>query len=159
MPRAAPPVGSLIAVLVVAAPVPGQERFTLEDVSFLSGCWADRTGPVELREQWTEAEGGVMLGTSRFVRGGEVVDWEFGRIVEDGDGVTLWPYPRGVSSEHGFGLIRVGDENVFENLEHDFPVRIVYARARGRPGGLDVRVEGNAGQRIDWSLTRSPCPP
>lgn len=133
-----------------------QERFTLEHVRALSGCWAGPSGDIELREQWTEAGGGVMLGTTRFLRGGAVVDWEFSRLVESTEGVTLWPYPRGVISEHGFPLARVGAELVFENLAHDYPVRIVYAL--DGPDGLRPRIEGADGNGVGWSLRRVPCP-
>jgi cyclase len=141
-------------------PAPGSAQatpaFTLQDVAFLSGCWSGRAGSMQLREHWSEAEGGAMLGTTRFFREGAVVDWEFGRIVESANGVTLWPYPRGVMSEHGFGLVRAGTELVFENLEHDFPVRIVY-----RPVGADglrVRIEGADGQGQEWGIGRVTCP-
>ena len=97
-----------------------------------------------------------MLGTTRFFRGGEVVDWEFGRLVEDHSGVWLLPYPRGVASEHAFPLVRAGPEYVFENLEHDFPVRIVYAPLVGER--VAVRIEGADGEGRGWELERVPCP-
>jgi len=151
------PVGwALLLGLASSAPASAQEPFTLEDVAFLSGCWGGRTGSIELREQWSEAVGGAMLGTTRFFRDGVVVDWEFGRIVEDAGGVTLWPYPRGVVSQHGFRLVRSGTESVFENLEHDFPVRIIYAREGS--DALRVRIEGADGEGQSWSVERVPCP-
>ena len=106
--------------IALSAPLTAQERYTLQDVSFLSGCWAGQIGSLDMREQWTEAAGGVMLSTTRYLRGGAVVDWEFGRIVEDADGVTLWPYPKGVISEHGFPLVSTAREYVFENLAHEW---------------------------------------
>jgi hypothetical protein len=142
-------------LLAAGTRIDAQSRFTLADVALLAGCWSGSTGTVELREQWSDAAGGTMLGTSRFFRDGEVVDWEFGRIVEDAEGVTLWPYPRGVISEHGFPLVRGGDQLVFENLEHDFPVRILYARASA--DSLLVRIEGADGRGQGWSVARAAC--
>ena len=147
-----------VLVLCVSAPLAAQERYTLNDLSFLSGCWAGQMGELDMREQWTEAVGGAMLGTTRYLSSGTVVDWEFGRIVEDEQGVTLWPYPKGVLSEHGFPLVSadVDVEYVFENLEHDFPVRIIYVRE-----GSDVlnpRIEGSDGNGPSWSLRRVDCP-
>ena len=144
------------AGLSLAHPLGAQERYTLDDLSFLSGCWAGRMGSLDMQEQWTESAGGAMLGTTRFLRGGAVVDWEFGRIVEDEQGVTLWPYPKGVISQHGFPLVDTEAEYVFENLEHDFPVRIIYVRT-----GEDVltpRIEGRDGNGTAWSLRRVDCP-
>lgn len=133
-----------------------QQRFSIADVASLTGCWAGRTGELQLREQWTDAAGGLMLGTTRFLRDGSVVDWEFGRLLSDGEGVVLWPYPGGALSEHGFRLVRVSPALVFENLEHDFPVRISYA-----PSGSDalrVRIEDANGNGREWSVSRVPCP-
>ena len=133
-----------------------QGSYTLQDVSFLAGCWAGRMGSLDMTEQWTDAEGGVMLGTTRYLRDGSVVDWEFARMVADDTGVTLWPYPRGVISEHGFPLVSTAEEHVFENLAHDFPVRIVYAREGD--DALTPRIEGRDGDARGWSLNRVDCP-
>jgi hypothetical protein len=61
-----------------------------------------------------------------------------------------------VISEHGFPLVSVDGEYVFENLEHDFPVRIVYVRVG--EDGLEPRIEGLDGSGTGWSLNRAPCP-
>ena len=129
---------------------------TLGDLAFLAGCWAGHMGSLDMREQWTEAEGGVMLWTTRFFREGRLADFEFGMVVEE-DGVpVLWPYPRGERSEHGFPLLSAEGEYVFENLEHDFPVRIVYAR--DGEDGLSPRIEGRDGGGTGWTLRRVACP-
>ena len=70
--------------------------------------------------------------------------------------VTLWPYPKGVRSERGFPLVREEDGYVFENLEHDFPVRIVYVREG--EDRLAPRIEGSDGQGPGWQLARVACP-
>jgi len=154
--RAVLPLLIVLTGALVAEEVRAQQAFTLADVSWLSGCWAGRTGAIELREHWTEADGGVMLANTRFLRDGAVVDWEFGRLYADAQGVVLWPYPGGTPSEHGFRLVRTSPDFAFENLEHDFPVRIVYARTD--PSGLRVRIEGSDGRGQEWSAERVPCP-
>lgn len=158
MPRHARAWGTVTLALLSTAltPVAAQERPSLADVAFLAGCWSGQTGAVRLSEHWTAAEGGMMLATTRFLRDGAVVDWEFARMEEDDRGVTLWPYPSGSLSEHGFPLVRTGTETVFENLEHDFPVRIIYAREGA--DALHVRIEGPDGQGRGWSVERAPCP-
>lgn len=130
---------------------------SLSALSFLAGCWAGTMGTLDLREQWTENEGGVMLWTTRFLRDGRVVDWEFGRLLETDDGLLLWPYPKGEASPRGFPLVRVEDSDyVFENLEHDFPVRIVYRRVGA--DRLEPRIEGRDGEGPGWSIARVACP-
>ena len=42
----------------------------LAALSFLAGCWAE--GPEGLREQYTAPTANLILGTSRYVRGGRV---------------------------------------------------------------------------------------
>jgi hypothetical protein len=113
-------------------------------------------GSLDMREQWTEAEGDVLLGTTRFFRDGRLVDFEFGMISQVDGVLTLWPWPRGSRSEHGFPLVRAEPEVVFENLEHDFPVRIIYAREAD--DRLAPRIEGRDGEARGWSLTRVDCP-
>ena len=151
-------IAAVLASWALGAPpsARAQASYTLQDVSFLAGCWAGRMGSLEMTEQWTDTAGGVMLGTTRYLRDGAVVDWEFARIVADDTGVTLWPYPRGTISEHGFPLVRTAEEHVFENLAHDFPVRIVYVRDGN--DSLTPRIEGRDGEARGWSLRRVDCP-
>lgn len=130
---------------------------SLDDLAFLAGCWAGTMGSLDMREHWTEAEGGVMLWTTRFFRDGRLADFEFGMLLDDEvEGPTLWPYPRGERSEHGFPLVRADDEFVFENLAHDYPVRIVYVR--DGIDGLSPRIEGSDGEARGWTLQRVDCP-
>lgn len=155
--RAARPALVSATVLLMLGPVPvrGQAP-SIDAVAFLAGCWAGEMGNLEVREQWSEAEGGVMLGTTRYFRDGRLADFEFAMIVEGEEGVTLWPYPGGERSEHGFSLVSSDEGSVFENLLHDFPVRIVYAR--GGAGELLPRIEGRDGEGRGWRLEPVACP-
>ena len=148
---------ALALILATSSALAAQTTTSIQEVAFLTGCWAGEFGGLELREQWTGTEGGVMLGTTRFFREGKVVDFEFGMFVEDENGVTLWPYPQGEKSVDGFPLVSSGQELVFENLEHDFPVRIVYRRDGANT--LRPRVEGRDGGGREWYLARVDCPP
>jgi len=134
-----------------------QTEYPWSEISFLSGCWSGTMGSLDMREQWTEAESGMMLGTTRYFRDGELVDFEFATLgVFDGV-IALWPYPGGERSPRSFPLVRTeGGELVFENLEHDFPVRIIYAR--DGEDTLTPRIEGRDGESRGWVLSRVPCP-
>lgn len=136
-----------------------QTPYTLDDIKFLAGCWAGTMDSLDMREQWSAPEGGLMLGSTLYLRGESVAGFEFGMFSEDASGVTLWPYPNGERSEHGFPLVRIGENGqdfVFENLAHDFPVRIVYARLSVNE--LAPRIEGRDGDARGWSLRRAFCP-
>ena len=147
-------IGVLMASLSTT-PAAAQSH-TLEEVSFLAGCWAGTMGSLDMREQWSEVEGGVMLGTTRYFRDGRLADFEFAMLLEQEGNVVLWPYPRGERSERGFPLVSTDGEFVFENLEHDFPVRIIYVRQGERR--LTPRIEGSDGEGPGWSLERVACP-
>lgn len=144
--------GSSASVATTGRPGSG-----ISDVAFLAGCWAGEMGSLDMREQWTEADGGVMLGTTRYFRDGVLADFEFAMLIEQDGRPVLWPYPRGERSEHGFPLERIeGTEYVFENLEHDFPVRIIYVR--DGDDRLAPRIEGSDGEGPGWTLERTRCP-
>lgn len=146
---------SWFTVSASAAQAQNPDR-SLTAMSFLQGCWAGTMGSLDMREQWTEPEGGVMLWTTRFYRDGVLADFEFGMLMEEDGVATLWPYPRGERSAHGFPLVSTDGEYVFENLEHDFPVRIVYTR--DGEDGLNPRAEGPDGEGPRWTLRRVACP-
>lgn len=98
-----------------------------------------------------------MLGTSRFVRDGRVVSFEFGLIREYDDGVSYLPHPGGTASEHAFHLVVAGAGDVrFEAPDHEYPKRIAYRRT---PGGLQARIDAGADDpepRI-WEMEPVAC--
>ena len=145
----------LCSAIAIAPPPLVAQAYTAADAAFLSGCWAGEMGSLDMREQWSDADGGVLLGTTRYFRDGELVDFEFAMIREVDGGLVLQPWPAGERSPRAFPLVRAGEELVFENLEHDFPVRIIYSR-RG-DGELAPRIEGRDGEARAWSLRRVPC--
>ncbi len=145
------------AVLVIAKPVVGQ---TLDDLAFLSGCWEgplSRGGAIE--EFYSAPSDNLIVGTTRYLRDGHTVMFEFSSIVHDSSGIVLWPYPRGHKSADGFRLTSVdGHGAVFEAPEHDFPKRISYIIES--PDVRIARIDDGAdgGQATEWRLTRASCP-
>ena len=147
----------LFALLVLASPGESQ---SLDDLAFLSGCWE---GPLSsggaIEEFYSAPSDNLIVGTTRYLRDGHTVMFEFSSIVHDSSGIVLWPYPRGHKSPDGFRLTSVdGHGAVFEAPEHDFPKRISYIIE-----SLDVRIaridDGiDGGQATEWRLTRVSCP-
>lgn len=146
-----------IVALVLAAALPTRAlgQHSMSDLSALVGCWKGGTGAVDMREQWSDSDGGAMLGTTRYLREGVLVDWEFARILQSDSAIVLWPYPKGEQSPRGFSLVETGSDLVFENLEHDFPVRIIYRVVDS--DHLAPRIEGPDGEGRGWELRRVPC--
>jgi hypothetical protein len=99
-----------------------------------------------------------LLGLSRTVHNGRTVAFEFLRIHQDEKGIVLTAHPSG-QKEASFRLNQFLDGSVtFENLEHDFPHRIVYLRNGNQK--LLGRIEGrrNGKERaIDFPMTRRLC--
>lgn len=119
---------------LVAAETP-----SVSDLAWLAGCWASVGGETGSGEQWTIPAGGTMLGTSRTVREGRTVAFEFLRIRErEYGGIVYLASPSGGEAT-AFELVAVAEDHaVFENPDHDFPQRIVYDR---QGDGMTARIE------------------
>jgi hypothetical protein len=149
-------------VLVIVSGAYAQDKSAkLSGLSWLTGCWEDRkaaTGYV-LSEQWMKAEGGMMLGVGRTVRGDKASDWEFMRIEQTGDGLTFFAKPKANPDWTAFPMVRMtASEIVFENSSHDFPNRVIYRLPK--PDLITPRIEGTINgkaQAIDFSLKRVDC--
>lgn len=140
---------------------PAGSSWTVGEMAFMGGCWEGLRGETLLEERYTPPRGGMMVGTSRYLRHGRVVSWEFSRLVESGGGVVLVPYPSGAPSQVGFRLVELeGGSAVFENPDHDFPTRIAYQRSGGdanAPARLTVSVEGREGRGFEYIMRATPC--
>ncbi len=147
---------SLAAETPPAPPLP-----TVEDLAWLAGCWASVDGEPGSGETWTAPAGGTLLGIGRTVKGGRTVAHEFQQIRETEPGrIVLIALPSG-QKEATFALVRLSDrEVVFENLQHDFPQRVLY-----RLTGADQLLGRIEGQRdgevrgVDFPLKRIACGP
>ena len=98
------------------------------------------------------------MGTTRYLRDGHTVMFEFSSIVHDSSGIVLWPSPRGHKSADGFRLTAVdGHGAVFEAPEHDFPKRISYIIESSdvRIARIDDGIDG--GQATEWRMERVAC--
>jgi hypothetical protein len=128
----------------------------LSAISFMSGCW---TGPSSngaiIEEQNTDVAENLMIGMTRYVRGGRVVDFEFTTIERTDTSFVMTPRPKGVKSD-SFPLKALeANKAVWENLSHDFPQRIIYRT--GDDGSLIARIEGTTprGERhLEWVMRR-----
>ena len=153
-------VPALLAPLLLLVLITPGEGQTLDDLALLSGCWEGplaRGGVIE--EFYSVPSGNLIVGTTRYLRDGRTVMFEFSSIVHDSSGIVLWPYPSGNKSADGFRLTYVdGHGAVFEAPEHDFPKRISYTIESPdvRVARIDDGTDG--GQSTEWRLTRVSCP-
>lgn len=116
----------------------------LEAAAWLAGCWRVESpdGQNAAEEQWMEPRGGLMVGMSRSIRGGEARGHELLTIrVEDG-GLVYHAVPSGQAATD-FPARSVEDGRLeFVNAEHDFPQKIVYTRNGG--DAIEAAVFGDA---------------
>jgi len=150
-----------LVVLLVALGLTAQAQSpkpTLNDLSWLAGCWEANLKGREVTEQWMKPGGGIMLGMARTVSKGKAAEFEFTQIREQDDAIYYVAKPSG-QAEASFKLIKLQNkEAVFENPQHDFPQRIIYRLQSD--GSLFARVEATVkGQLrgIDYPYKRAKC--
>ena len=136
-----------------------QEPTDLADLAWLSGCWRLDTKSGYVEETWSRHEGGVLLGMSRRLKDGQVTGTEFLRIEKQ---AGTWVYVADPSGQTKtvFSLVEHAPGRwVFENKDHDFPQRIIYARSED--GHLHASIEGPKGSEwisIPFHYQRVSCP-
>ena len=145
--------GSLFAAGVCFAAAPGQD---VQSLAWLAGSWSGVTKGVTMEETWSSPDGGGLVGMHKDSKGGRMVAFEFFRIAPgDSGGVCYFASPGGRPATR-FCAIELGQARVvFENLEHDFPQRVLYWLEPD--GRLHARIEGTIGGKPaaeDWIWSR-----
>lgn len=131
----------------------------LEELSWISGCWEMKSGARTTVERWGRPTSDMLIGVSQTVKDRKTISYELLRIVQAEKGPSYVARPSTAKEDTEFKFARGSkSEIVFENLQHDFPQRIIY-----RSGGEDkltARVEGEVGGKLrgnDFPMTRVPC--
>jgi Domain of unknown function (DUF6265) len=128
-------------------------------LAWLAGCWMNESAEPGSVEHWTALAGGTMLGMSRIVRRGETVEFEFMQLRHLPDGTLAFIALPSGQAPTVFPLLRISDvEAAFENPEHDFPQRVIYAR--DGESKLRARIEGMRDgtlRVIEFPMSRVSC--
>ncbi len=143
-------------LLIVPAAAHSSEPVEANALSFLKGIWIGEENGVRSEEHWTSSDGNALLGMHKDVHNGTMVSFEYLRIGSSADGVLTYfaspggktptPFPIRSSAEH---------RAVFENLDHDFPQRIIYWL--DDQGRLGARIEGaidGEPRAMEWRWTK-----
>lgn len=132
----------------------------LDEVAWMIGTWEMHAveGSGVFTEQWQRIDDNTLGGTGMMLQGTDTVFIEKLQLVnEDG---ALWYVPT-VANQNSGQPVRFkeksisANELVFENLNHDFPQRIIYQRKGDN--ALYARVEGmqsNALRKEEFSFKR-----
>ena len=126
-------------------------------LAWLAGSWrAEKSGRM-IEEQWMAPVAGVMLGMSRTIAKGKVVEHGFLQIrVGPGGELFYIAQPSG-QKEAAFQITSLTDrEAVFANPNHDFPRKISYTL--NADGSMLAAIEGPGAEgdvkRIEYSYQR-----
>jgi hypothetical protein len=154
----------LVALLASsAAPAnraPSSLRPTLADLGFMAGCWRGAgEGGTVINEYYTPPSENLILGVSRYTKGGRVTSYEFATIAAQGDSdLVLTPRPVG-QSPADFSLTRLQPGMaVWSNPKHDFPQVISYRKLGD--DSLAARIEGpgpSGPQSSEWKMGKVLC--
>lgn len=135
----------LLPVVLVAADAPKQGQATaavaINQLGWLAGHWRMEKAGRVVDEQWMAPAAGVMLGMSRTIARGRVVEHEFSQIREGPGGALYFIAMPSGQKETAFQIVSLSaTEAVFENPQHDFPQKVSY---RLQPdGSLLAAIEG-----------------
>jgi hypothetical protein len=148
---------SVAASIALAGPGPRQERAGTASLDWLAGMWSGMDGATRVEEFWMRPAGGVMLGVHRDLDSAGFVWFEYLRI-ETRAGSTAYAAMPGGRPAVLFPLKEIARNHVvFENLENDFPQRIIYHL--NDDGSLLARIEGMEGATVkakEW-VWRKPA--
>ena len=151
-----------LLALLADAPQTGSldpEPPALSAFGFMAGCWRGLSGDgAVIEEYYTAPTENLILGLSRYTKGGRVTGHEFTTLARGEAGVVLTPHPSGQRAVP-FRLTALDSTGaLWDNPAHDFPTRISYRRGAG--DSLLARIEGpgERGRRsIEWRMGRVTC--
>lgn len=153
---------ALSAVLVGAGTLHGglPRAEPIDRFAWVAGCWTSDRGAAMIEEHWMAARGGSMLGMSRTIKDGRLVEYELVIVRTDGARLAYEAHPSG-QSVATFLETPAPDAKqvVFENPGHDFPQRIGYRSVQ--PDSAVAWIEGTLNgktKRIDFPYYRVSCP-
>ena len=130
-------------------------RAQLASLAWMAGTWSGAQDGVASEEHWTSPAGGGLVGMHKDVRDGKMAGFEFLRVEIDAADRVCYVSSPGGAPPTSFCAREIGPQRVvFENLQHDFPQRILYWL--DDTGKLHARIEGplqgrEASEEWTWS--------
>lgn len=147
----------VLVLSLFATPLAAQDITTL---GWMAGCWRQLGPSDQIDEVWLAPASGTMIGISRTIERDSTRSWEH-MLIRPGTAGNL-VFEAAPSGQEGAAFIAtlVSDSAVvFENLTHDFPRQIRYARTG--TDSLRATISGTVRDRmrtIDFHYSRAACP-
>jgi len=140
----------------------GQKSSVTEvaDLGRMAGCWEqkDPAKGLFISEQWMSPAGTSILGMGRTVKNGKTVGFEYMRIEQSADGIFFIARPHDNKDETPFKLkSSAANEVVFENLEHDFPQRVIYKLLGTKLVGRIEGTQNGKQMAFDFPMDKVKC--
>lgn len=140
--------------LMLAGEAEAAEPAGLSSLAWMAGAWRMEKGEVITRETWLAPLGGTMAGVTQTNRPGRAAEVEFVTISVEPAGVTFVARVKNQAPTPFTLKPGPADEAVFENLQHDFPQRVIYRRCEA---DLCARIEGTVrgeARSLEWRYRR-----
>ncbi len=147
---------AIALLLLTGAPVLTGETAKVEDLAWMAGSWSQEASGKVVRETWLPPVQGAMAGVTQTHRPGKPASTEFSTITTASSGVTFTAYVAGQPPTKFVLKPGAPGEAVFENLDHDFPQRVIYRKC---DDDLCARIEGlinGQARGMDWRYRRLP---
>lgn len=139
------------SLFILASLTLGAPAFA-DDLDWMEGHWRSAEGDQVSEEIWTNGDGGLHLGVNRTVIAGQARGYEFLLIAVTDAGATYCAQPGG-NEAVCFPSTNIEDNRVtFENPDHDFPQRIVYARNGNQLSATISDLTGERSFEFGWTL-------
>lgn len=149
----------IFALAFLAPPVAAQQPGSPALPGWMSGCWRQVQAGVQVDEVWLAPAGGVLLGMSRSVEADSLRSQETMMVRVGPNGLVFEAAPSGQPPGMFLASAVTDTSVIFENLTHDFPQMIRYAK-RGADSLLAM-ISGTVRDRqrtINYSYGRVSCP-
>ena len=116
------------------------QKKSINELNWLSGYWSADLNVTKMEEIWLPESNNTMIGLHRDSFQSGKIFFEYLRIEQSNDTIVYKASPRG-KKPTSFYLKSMNNHSVvFENIEHDFPQRIMYSLNEDT---LFVRIEGD----------------
>jgi len=149
----------IVLLTVFASAQKTTKTATLDDLAWLAGCWEGRQGEAVVEEIWSKPAGGSMLGLSRTVKGNKTISFEFMQFRVENGGLVFLPQPQGGTRVSFPVKDSFAGKFTFENLQHDFPQRIIYERKGALLlAAIEGTLKGNT-EREEFQMRKVRCNP
>src|SRR5262245_15652917 len=145
---------ALVSAALLSTCLYAADAAPLNRLNWLGGSWKLETDGKLVEEHWTTPAGGAMLGMSRTINNGKMVEFEFLRIEQREGSLVYVAQPQGGPPTEFRLESATANSVVFANPQHDFPQKIRYRR--NPDGSLTARIEDVSGKkRMDFNYVRS----